>query len=198
MIRSTMNLHRVKPAVLIASAIMAVSIPLATTAQATTTSATIASQRPAVTVGCDYYVTLLHYDYYEADKSRGLVWWAQSSSANSNKPAELENKSSSSKLDCFKVEAGFGNGRVQFLLANSSLCLKAASNGQVDLSFCGTNPTTTLWFVLISGLKDDSFSFKNASSGDCIDLSHGYRAGSILVQKACKNADKYQAWFAPS
>lgn len=191
-----MNLHRVKSTALIACA-LAVSTPLATAAQAATTSASTASQRPAVTVGCDYYVANLHYDYYEADKSRGLVWWAQSSSANSNKPAELENKSSSSKLDCFKVEGGFGNGRVQFLLANSSLCLKAASNGQVDLSFCGTNPTTTLWFVLTSGLGDASFSFKNASSGGCIDLSNGYRTGSILVQKACKNADKYQAWFAP-
>jgi hypothetical protein len=57
-----------------------------------------------------------------------------------------------------------------------------------------TYPSNELFYEYGSGLGNGTEVFKSESSGLCIDLSSGWNAGSVLVQKACSNDDPWQAW----
>jgi hypothetical protein len=193
-----MNLNIVRSIALIAGALMAVSIPLAATAQASTLAKT-APQRPATSAeGCTYFNAHLGDRYYEADRDRGLDWTARSG-ATSGSANVLEPVSGSLNTDCFHLEGGFGNGQVAFKLANSGLCLNIAGNshaaGAWAILWPCLYPSNELFYENPDGLGDVGAQFKSASSGLCLDLNNGYNRGSILEQKNCVNADIYQSWF---
>jgi hypothetical protein len=194
-----MNLRRAMPTALIACALMAVSLPLATTAQAAT-SAKTAPQRSAVDAeGCTYFTADLGYTYYEADKDRGLTWTARSG-ATSGSAVILEPVNGSINTDCFHVQGGFGGSRLAFKLANSELCLNIAGNsdsvGAWAILYPCTYPTNELFYVGPAGTGDGGIEIESASSGLCLDLDNGYNRGSILEQKDCKYGDIYQSWFS--
>jgi hypothetical protein len=196
-----MKLHRIKLITFITCGMMAVSISAGTTAHAAISAAT-ASQRPAATaVGCDYWTADLGYRYYEADKDRSLDWTARSG-ATSGSAVVFEPVSGSSLTDCFKAQGGFAGGAIAFQLASSDLCLNIAGNshsvGAWAILYPCTYPSNELFYVAPSGTDDGSTQIESASSGLCLDLSNGYNRGSILEQKACKDADIYQSWFITS
>lgn len=148
---------------------------------------------PAAAVGCAYYNANLGYKYFSALKSTSLDWWGRGNSLNfQGTTVALGRVSGSSNLDCFHLYAGFGNSRVQVRLANSALCLAVSgvqAGTHIVLSNCLKHPTSEL-FNVYPGVQ-----LKNAANGKCIDLSNGYRAGSLLVSKPCKRGDIYQEWY---
>jgi hypothetical protein len=193
-----MNLNLVRSIALIAGALMAVSIPLAAAAQAST-SGTAASQRPATSSeGCTYFNANLGDRYYEADKDTNLDWTARSG-ATSGSATVLEPVSGSINTDCFHLEGGFGNGQVAFQLANSGLCINIAGAsdavGAWAILWPCLYPSNELFYENPDNLGDQGAQFQSASSGLCLDLDNGYNRGSILEQKDCKYADIYQSWF---
>jgi hypothetical protein len=195
-----MNLYRVKAAALVACALMAASIPLAATAQAAT-SGTATSQRPATSgYGCWYDTALLHYHYFEADGNKSLDWTASNNGA-SNSPLILEPVSSSSALDCFKGEGGTGgNGRIEFQLANSDLCLNIAGDshsiGAWVILYPCNDALNEQFTIFNAGVNDMAIRIKSSSSGLCIDLTNGSLSqGTILNQNNCKYGEIKQAWF---
>ena len=188
-------MHRVKPTALIAVALMAVSIPLATTAQAAT-SGTAASQHAW---GCAIDNALLETHYYEADQNRSVDWTASNNGA-SNSPLILEPVSGSSSLDCFKPEGGFGGCRFELQLVASDLCLNIAGDSHsvgawVILWPCNS-ASNELFSTVNAQVGDQAFQIKSSSSGLCIDVTNGSLSpGTILNQNNCKYADIKQAWF---
>lgn len=143
---------------------------------------------------CSFAHANLGYKYFSPVKSGGLDWWGRSNSLrNEGTTMPLERVSSGSDLDCFHPEAGFGNSRVQLRMYNSALCLAVSgrqAGTHIVLSNCLKHPISEL-FNLLPGIK-----IRSAATGQCMDLSNGFRAGSLLVQKPCKNGDIYQEWFA--
>jgi hypothetical protein len=177
---------------------MAVSIPLAATAQAST-SAKAAPQRPATSSeGCTYFNGNLGDRYYEADKDTNLDWTARSG-ATSGSATVLEPVSGSINTDCFHLEGGFGNFRVAYQLANSNLCLNIAGAsdavGAWAILYPCLYPTNELFYENGAGTGDAGLEIQSASSGLCLDLDNGYNRGSILEQKNCVFGDIYQSWF---
>lgn len=198
--KERMNLNLVRSIALIAGALMAVSIPLATTAQAST-SAKAASQRPATSAaGCTYFNGNLGDRYYEADKDRGLDWTARSG-ATAGSATVLEPVSGSLNTDCFHVE-GYGNGQFAYKLANSGLCINinGASHavGAWAILWPCLSQQNELFYENPDGLGDLGAQIKSESSGLCLDLNNGYNRGSILEQKNCVPSDIYQSWFVAS
>jgi hypothetical protein len=182
---------------------MALSIPLAalaTTAQGAA-AATLKPLRPAVAGSCAFDIGNLAQNYMYPDARTNLDVWAVDGDALSDegKPAELESPSSSSNLDCFQVQGGFGNGEVGIKLAQSSLCFNIAgdshSAGAWVIMYNCTYPSNELFYEVGSGLGNATGVFRSVSSGLCIDLSGGFNAGSILEQKACSSDDPWQSWF---
>jgi Ricin-type beta-trefoil lectin domain-like len=196
------NMHRVKLTVLIAVALMAVSIPLATTTQAATSGTTVSQQPDTSSYGCWYDTGLLHYHYFEADGNKSLDWTASNNGA-SNSPLILEPVSSSSALDCFKPEGGTGDGRIEFQLANSDLCLNIAGDSHSIGAWVVLWPCNDAYneqfTIFNAGLNDMAIRIKSYSSGLCMDLTNGsLNQGTILNQNNCKYGDLKQAWFETS
>lgn len=199
--KERMNLNLVRPIALIAGALMAISIPLAATAQAST-SAKAAPQRPATSAeGCTYFNAHLGDRYFEADKDMALDWTARSG-ATSGSANVLEPVSGTLNTDCFQIQAGFGNNQIAFKLANSGLCLNISGNSHaagawVILWPC-LYPSNELFYEGSAGTGDEGADYTSVSSGLCIDLNNGYNRGSILEQKSCVFHDIYQSWFIAS
>jgi hypothetical protein len=200
--------HQAKRTALIAGVVMAISIPLAPAARAAASpaaaSGAAASHRSARVDSepCWYWSSLLHYDYWQADKDRSMVWSARSNGTPAQGNAViLEPQNSNSILDCFKPEGGFGNNLVAWQLANSALCLNVAGDshsvGAWIILWPCTYSSNELFLPVANGLDDDSTSYETYGSGGlCIDLDNGYNRGSILEQKECKWQDIYQSWYA--
>lgn len=190
-----MILNRINSAALITCAIMGASISLAATAQAASSSAA-ASQRPVVTTAaasCAFSSANLHFDYWGPATDKKLVWSSRSSASGNG--VLLENKSTSSSLDCFKA-LGFGGGAFEFQQNQSSLCLNVAGNSR----------SVGAWIILYPCLSTSNEKFyvgffngqtqlQSVSSGLCIDLVNGFNINSQLVQKTCQGRnDIFQEW----
>jgi Ricin-type beta-trefoil lectin domain len=198
--------HQAKHTALIAGVIMAITIPLTSTASAATSPATAsgaaASHRSpgANTEACWFWSANLHYPYWEADKDRSMAWWARNGATQGN-PVILEPQDGNSILDCFQSQGGFGNNLFAYQLANSDLCLNVAGNshsvGAWIILWPCTYSSNELFSIVNNGLNDNSVALETygGNGGLCIDLTNGYNRGSILEQKACKWQDIYQAWF---
>lgn len=200
-----MILNRKSTAALIACALMGASASLASTAHAASSSAArsasgVAAHRPAAASSaptCAYSSANLHFNYWGPSSDHNLVW--SSTSSTSNNPVLLENKSSSSSLDCFKA-LGFGNGVFEFEQNNSSLCLNVA----------GDSHSSGAWIILYScvsssnekfriGFVNNQTQIQSVSSGLCLDLSNGFNVLSHVEQKTCQSpSDIYQEWTALS
>jgi hypothetical protein len=189
-----MILSRIKSAAVITCAIMGASIPLAATAQAASSSAA-ASQRPVVTAAasCAFSSANLHFYYWGPATDRSLVWSSRSSA--SGQGVILENKSTSSSLDCFKA-LGFGSGVFEFQQNQSSLCLNVAGNSRSVGAWIILYPcisTSNEKFNI--GFFNNQTQLQSVSSGLCIDLSNGFNVFSQLEQKTCQGRnDIFQEW----
>jgi hypothetical protein len=181
---------------------MALSVPLAVTAQGAS-AATAKPLRPAVAGSCAYDTGNLADNYFYPDAKTNLDVWAVNGDALSDSgPAELEAPSSSSNLDCFQVQGGFSNGELAYKLAQSALCLNISGNSKavgarVILYNCTYTPNE-LFNTYASQVGNATGVIQSGSSGLCIDLSNGWHAGSILVQKTCVSDDPWQSWFINS
>jgi ricin-type beta-trefoil lectin protein len=190
--------HRFRSAALAIGAIMALSIPLATTAQGAT-AATTKPLLPATAGSCSYDTDNLGDAYMYPDARTNLDWWAEDGNALSDSgPVTLEGVSSSSNLDCFHIVSDFGNSELTYQLAQSSLCLNIAGNsksvGAWVIMYDCTYPPNELFNIFPSHVDNGTYVLESVSSGLCVDLSNGWNAGSILVQKACVNDDPWQSW----
>lgn len=195
--------HRLKVAALAASAAVALSVPVAAHgANAATTAPRSSGQF------CQFANANLHFRYFTADQSPygTMNWWGPpgSAAAGQGSPIELEPPSGSSDQDCFKPVEGGGGSPPEFQLQyfhQQGLCLNVAGNSHNSGAWIITyacNPITanTLFQFFTSNLNNGSDYIVSVSSGLCIDLSNGFKAGSILVQKPCSNADPWQSWQA--
>jgi hypothetical protein len=139
--------------------------------------------------GGDYF----HYNYIYPATDKSLDWWGNGY----RNPVELESVSSSSPDDCFKILAGYSNGQFELQLWQTDYCLNIAGDStsvgaHVILYQCVASDNELFSFG-IPGIPGGN-SFVSSSSGFCIDLSNGWNAGSILVQKNCLRNDPWQAW----
>jgi hypothetical protein len=176
------------------------SMAAAAAAAGAAPAADAAPARPVVNpISCAVATADLGFFYVTASGNTNLAWTA---SGGSGYPVQLENKSSSSAKDCFKLhDGGSGGGHVELQLYNTNLCLNIAGNSDaagawVILYPCDP-PTNNEEFNVGAGVGDapDTVQLQAVSSGLCIDLAHGWNDGSVLEQKACLNNDPWQAWF---
>jgi hypothetical protein len=179
---------------------MGASISLAATAQAASSSAT-ASQRPVANTllaSCAFSSAKVHFNYWGPASKRNLVWSSHGSASGNG--VKIENKSTSSSLDCFKA-LGFGGGAFEFQQNQSDLCLNVAGNSRSPGAWIILYPcvsTSNEKFTL--GFFNGQTQLQSVSSGLCIDLTNGFNLNSQLVQKTCQSrADIFQEWtFAMS
>jgi hypothetical protein len=173
---------------------MGASISLTSTAQAAT-SATTASQRPAVSETaptCLYSSKNLHFDYWGPYADKSLVWSSRGSKSGNG--VLLGDKSSSSPLDCFKA-LSYGHSEFAFQQNNSSLCLNVSGNSKkagawIILYDC-VSTSNELFGIDTIGEETQLVS---QSSGLCIDAVNGFSAYSQLEQEPCSSS-KYQEWY---
>jgi opacity protein-like surface antigen len=189
-----MHLKRVKPAAMIAAAVMASLIALASPAQAASSPATASQQPDSVGDTCAYAVGNLHYAYWEPEADSSLAW--SSEGAASGNAVMLGNVKSSSPLDCFK-EQYFGNGQIAFEDYLASLCLNVAGNSHaagawIILYACGNYPNNERFS---ENPTSNGIELQSITSGLCIDVANGYKAYSIIEQEPCGGLyDVSQQW----
>ena len=183
---------------LIACAVLGVSV-LPATAWATT-SATAASANPSLShratvsgKSCEFYTAIYGDTYVEPVSATSLDWAVPRRT--SGTAIRLENVSARSLLDCFHVEGNFGHSRLEFELANSSLCLNIARASKNDGAWAVLYPCNSQLNELFYLYPDDGgVQLQNANSGLCLDLTAGDSRGSIVDQEPCGNGNLLQAW----
>jgi hypothetical protein len=196
------NLRKIRFIALSACTLMAVSVPVATAAQAATSS-TAASHRTTVAEaqGCSFDTANLHDVYVEAAGDKNLDWTARNSATQGN-PVILEPVSGSSDLDCFQPQGNIPGhpGALEFQLANSDLCLNVKGDshsvGAYIILWPCVSSANEAFYVSESGVNDsEQIQAYSSNSLLCIDLDNGYQRGSILELKAEVDHDIYQSWY---
>jgi hypothetical protein len=194
-----MNLRRIRDFAIALSAVAALTGFLTTPASAATpTTATVAeavTQAAAPNTNTCTFWRANHgpWGITKSFVNRGLVWTASGTASGSR--VSLANNAD--KLtQCWKLLGGFGNGRFEFQMAGTNLCLNVSGASRQIGAYLIVYPCLSQINELFFGATlNQRTQFQSANSGLCIESRGGIHAGAGLIQNNCSHYGDWQSWF---
>jgi hypothetical protein len=129
----------------------------------------------------------------KAFDSRSLVWTA----SNNTSGSKVSLATNADKLtQCWRLLGGFGNGRVEFQLAGTSLCLNVAgASRNVGANLIVYPCLSQINELFFGSTLNGRSQFQSANSLLCIEARNGLHAGAALIQNHCSQHGPWQSWL---
>jgi hypothetical protein len=131
------------------------------------------------------------WDAIDSYTNRGLAWTTAGAEGS---PIYLGSYTGSLN-QCWELLGGFGNGEVEFSLADSPMCIRVYNGDTNAGAYMEDWPCLSQTSELFKTLADGSrIMFENVKSHLCITGDSGIVSGATLDQEGCSNYGSSQSW----